>query len=156
MSNLDLTNVPLADLINALVSNPQGAALLGQAQAAQAAQQTVKPTTKLMLNIKHGYLVPATAHNWLNADLKPFNGDVCPESPQEGLIWLNGGDAAIEQHRRRTGQPVKAAGDEPFDISIASKDEVIKFAQEQYGKVFDSSMNLLTMRKELRALCEEQ
>ncbi len=160
--SLDLSNISVEDLLKALLNNPQGAAMVDSLQAQAKANEVVKPTTRYMLNKKHGYLVPATQHNWNNAELHPFNGSVFPSNTQEGLVWLTGGDAAILHLRRndaKSASPspriVDDAGQEDevvFDLNTATDQEIVDFAFSQYGKNLDIGIGTKKLKAELRAL----
>lgn len=160
--SLDLSNISVEDLLKALLSNPQGAAMVDSLQAQAKANEVVKPTTKYMLNKKHGYLVPATQHNWNNPELHAFNGSVFPSNTQEGLAWLTGGDAAILHLRQKDAKPAPAPlrvvddaeqqDEVVFDLNSASDQEIIDFAFTQYGKQLDIGIGTKKLKAELRSL----
>jgi hypothetical protein len=162
------------DILRQLLDNPDGASLIDKLRQEKISQQEVRPTTKQMLNVKEGYVVPATKHNFNNPALQPFKGTVLPRNAEEGLAYLkaaaNGGpdagDAAIRKLRGPEPSLVTpgraAAAAVPADDTVAgtvklsemTKPELIKFAKETYGYDLQPEDDIRTMRKEVKTLSE--
>ena len=80
-------------------------------------------------------------------NFRPYYGDVSA-SLEDRLDYLRG----LPSRRRVVNSAVKPDEDAPFDIAKASKDELIKFADEEYGVTIDPSTHLNRIRADVARL----
>jgi hypothetical protein len=71
---------------------------------------------------------------------RPYHGKLGAPL-EERLAYLAG-----QPGRRRTVVMSAPINDEPFDIAKASKDEIIKFAEEEFGEIIDPALHLNKIR----------
>lgn len=73
-------------------------------------------------------------------NFRPYRGDVS-DSLEKRLQYLRGVSG-----RRVINTEAVADEDAPFDIAKASKDDLIKFAADEYGEIVDPAMHLNKIR----------
>jgi hypothetical protein len=71
---------------------------------------------------------------------RPYHGDI-KATLEERMKYLAG-----QPQRRRVINTAPPADDEPFDIAKASKDDLIKFAEDEYGELIDPALHLNKIR----------
>ncbi len=80
-------------------------------------------------------------------NFRPYHGPV--DAPlEERMQYLKG----LPARRRVINTAVKADEDAPFDIAKASKDDLIQFAEEQFGVTLDPALHLNRMRADVARL----
>lgn len=74
-------------------------------------------------------------------NFRPYHGDI-NASLEERMNFLKG----LSSRRRVINTAAVADDQEPFDIAKASKDELIKFAEEEFGELIDPATHLNKIR----------
>lgn len=88
-----------------------------------------------------GMIYPNTPLTAKNTRFRIYHGDV-KASLEDRMRYLQNLGS-----KRRVINSATAADDEaPFDIAKASKEQLIEFAQEQYGEILDPALHLNKMR----------
>ena len=98
-----------------------------------------------LVNIKDGRLMPNTVRLREMTDYRVYDGPIDGTNEQR-LAWVK---KAISRN------PVKIVNtqvEEAFDIGKASKDDLVTFAYEQWGKTLDIAMPLKALRDEVAKL----
>lgn len=103
-----------------------------------------------LINIDDARLVPNTPLTARLMKYRPFHGDY-KASEAERRAYL------ATESRGPTKRAVvmseeAPAVEQPFDISTASKDDLIAFAFDQYQEVLDPSTDIRSLRKKVAAL----
>lgn len=88
-----------------------------------------------------GVLFPNVPLIAKKSNFRPYHGDV-KATLEERLNYLKG----LPGKRRVINSAVQADEEAPFDIAKASKDELIAFAQEQFGEIIDPAEHLNKIR----------
>lgn len=103
----------------------------------------------LCINIHDGRLVPNVKNTRENPDYRLYRGD-----PQADLR------TRMQSLTVGVGSGVRVIASRPivdaatFDVSTASKDEMISFAFDEYALVLDASTHAATMRRQILAAAE--
>jgi len=101
-----------------------------------------------VINIHDGRLMPNTPRLRVHKDYRIYTGPKGPDiGAPERLRWLAG---ALRQLPMKVVNS-KAEAD-TFDVGTATKDELVVFAQDEFGHVLDASKDVRTLRKEVMAL----
>ncbi len=88
-----------------------------------------------------GMLMPNTKLIAKKSNFRPYHGDL-KASLEDRMRYLQNLGS-----KRRVINSAEAADDEqPFDIAKATKDELIVFAQDQFGETLDPALHLNKMR----------
>jgi hypothetical protein len=88
-----------------------------------------------------GLLLPNVPLIAKKANFRPYRGDV-KATLAERLEYLKG----IPGRRRVINTSAQADEEAPFDIAKATKDELIKFAEEEFGEIVDPATHLSKIR----------
>lgn len=94
-----------------------------------------------------GVLMPNVPLIAKKPNFRPYHGDVAA-SLEERMQYLKG----IPSRRRVINSAVLADQEAPFDIAKASKDDLIKFAEEEYGYTVDPATHLNKIRSDVAKL----
>ncbi|MBX3603190.1 MAG: hypothetical protein KF863_21425 [Rubrivivax sp.] len=94
-----------------------------------------------------GMLMPNVPLIAKNPRFRPYHGDVSA-SLEERMQYLRGETA----RRRVINSAVQSDPAAPFDIAKASKDDLIAFAQEEYGYTVDPALHLNKIRSDVARL----
>lgn len=121
-----------------MITDAQEAAIA--ARRAQTQQDKKHP---FLIHVDDGRLMPNVPRLRGHLKYRVFTGSP-KATPEERMAWL-----------RSMGNGTPVATEEPFDIGKATIDEMIAFAQAEYGVALDSSMHHNKMRSELRRLAAE-
>lgn len=108
-------------------------------------------TNPHVINVNDGRLMPNTQRLRQHKEYRVYTGPSNADLPTR-MRWLEG-------MRRRAPKIIDSstdAADEPFDIGKATKEDIAVFAMENFGKVFDLSLPLKTMREELKKLADAE
>lgn len=134
---------PAADVVSELLGNPAALAMLKNAlQAPAAAEDLPQVTTRWMINVKTGALIPATVHNVTNPDLTKYTGSFdAPISPAEGMAWLirsrvagpDEGDGEIKRMRDIGYKKAPKAKMTNFDLANADVDVMRAYGSSHYN-----------------------
>lgn len=136
-----------------MINEQQDAAL---SEAAGRAKQDRK--TPFVINIHDGRLMPNTPRIRLKKDYRPYHGRGSA-SIEERMAYLRTegrgmpakAPAVVDSDNFPVGEPPPP----PFDISKASKEELITFAASQYGKVIEPNVHFMTARKMVREFARQ-
>lgn len=88
-----------------------------------------------------GMLFPNVPLIGKKQNFRPYHGDV-NASLEDRLRYLQG----LQSKRRVINTEVVADEEAPFDIAKATKDELIAFAQDQYGSTIDPALHMNKIR----------
>lgn len=88
-----------------------------------------------------GSLWPNVPNIAKKQNMRPYHGPL-DASQEQRLQYLQG-------HVRRRVVVTAATEPEPFDLAKCTKDEIIAFAEEEYGYTLDPEKDLEDLRKEL-------
>ncbi len=88
-----------------------------------------------------GILMPNTPLIARKQNFRPYHGDIAA-SLEDRMRYLQG----LGSKRRVINSAVAADDEAPFDIAKATRDDLITFAQEQYGEILDPALHLNKMR----------
>ncbi len=98
-----------------------------------------------LINIKDGRLMPNTPKLREMADYRVYDGPI-DGTRESRMAWIKG---AL---KRNPIKIVNTQEQETFDIGKASKDDLVTFAFEQWGKTLDIAKPLKALRDEVAAL----
>ena len=129
-----------------MITEQQVAHLAGATQRAKKAQDRTNP---MVINIHNGRLMPNTARLRAHKDYRVYAGPLDASEP-ERMRWLAG---ALKQMPTKIVNSM--ATEDMFDVGTASADEMVVFANEQWGVVLDAAKPLKALRKEVMALAEK-
>jgi len=88
-----------------------------------------------------GLIVPNVPLVAKKQNFRPYHGDI--KAPLEDRMrYLQN----LGSRRRVINSAVLADEEAPFDIAKATKDELISFAQDQFGEILDPALHLNKMR----------
>lgn len=104
-----------------------------------------------LINIKDGRLMPNTPKLRLLPDYRVYDGPIDGTRAQR-MGWIKQAISRAPVKIVNTA-PVEAA---VFDIGKASKDDLITFAFERWGKTLDASKTLALLRTEVAALAQAE
>jgi hypothetical protein len=99
----------------------------------------------MVINIDDGRLMPNTPRMRTHPKYRVYGGKLEASVP-ERMKWLAG---ALKQMPTIINS---AAEEEVFDLGVATREDLMSFALEQFGVVIDPAKSLATMRKEVGAL----
>lgn len=122
------------------ISSAQAEAMANR-QASTKRQDTSSP---LLINIKDGRLMPNVPNIRSLPDYRPYHGDPKANTATRMAYLRSGGHGA-----NRAPAPVIFEDVQPFDVSKATKDELIAFAMNEYGLALDASADIRTLRKKV-------
>lgn len=88
-----------------------------------------------------GMIVPNVPLIAKKNNFRPYHGDITA-SLDDRMRYLQN----LGSKRRVINSAVAADDEAPFDIAKATKDDLIAFAQEQFGEVLDPGLHLNKMR----------
>lgn len=105
-------------------------------------------TNPMVINIDDGRLMPNTPRLRAHPKYRVYGGDIKAPVP-ERMRWLAG---ALKQ------MPTKIvnsqAENDAFDVGKATADELVVFANEQFGMILDPAEPLPVLRKRIMARAE--
>ena len=103
----------------------------------------------MVINIHDGRLMPNTPRLRIHKDYRVYTGPIDASEPDR-MKWVAG---ALKQ---RAAVVTNSRADEDiFDLGAASKDDILVFANENYGKVLDPQTDIRTLRKIVMQLAEQ-
>lgn len=103
----------------------------------------------MVININDGRLMPNTPKLRIHKDYRVYTGDLTASEP-ERMRWLAG---ALRQRAPAVTNSREA--EDVFDLGAATKDDILVFANENYGKVLDPQTDIRTLRKIVMQLAEQ-
>jgi len=106
-------------------------------------QDTSSP---LLINTKDGRLMPNVPNIRLLQEYRPYHGDPKADITTRMAYLRSGGH----------GRTVTAASvdDHPFDVSKATKDELVAFAMNEFGAALDPTADIRSLRKRVAELAD--
>ena len=122
-----------------------------QADALAARQASVKRqdgAAPLLINTEDGRLMPNAPNIRALQGYRVYHGD--PKADLKTRMAYLRSDG----HGKHNTPVVSADDVQPFDVSKASKEELIAFAMNEYGAALDVAADLRTMRKKVMELAE--
>jgi hypothetical protein len=94
-----------------------------------------------------GIIMPNTPLIAKKQNFRPYHGKL-DASLEDRMAYLQG----LSARRRVINTAAAADEDQAFDIAKATKDELITFAQEQFGEILDPALHLNKLRADVARL----
>lgn len=118
-------------------------------QSSDRAKRKQDRTNPMVINIDDGRLMPNTPRLRKHAKYRVYGGDV--RAPLEKRMkWLEG---AMRQSPTKIINSMEIADE--FDVGKADADELVVFANEQFGLILDPTEPLPVLRKRVMAKANE-
>ena len=133
-----------------MINEAQDAALSNRVKQKQDAK------IPFLINVKDGRLVPNVAGTRELPDYAPYRGPA--KAPLEArLQFLRSEGRLGSAYRPLVDSSVEQSSEPvaPFDIAVASKDELMAFAASEYGKSLDPTAHLATLKKQVREFARQ-
>jgi hypothetical protein len=135
--------------------------MITEAQEANLSNQMARTRqdakTPFCIHVKDGRLMPNVKEIREHADYRPYKGNY-KASHEERMAYLRSGGFGGAPAQRQVILPVEdiepVVEQEPFDISKASKDELVAFAFDQWAEVLDPATHLTTLRSQVVKLAK--
>jgi hypothetical protein len=123
-------------------------AKLQQARAKRGQQDAKTP---FLINRENGRLLPNVARTAKHRNMIPYTGSV-KASLEERMRWIRTGGNT----RRNVTSSAPIEELPPFDVSTASKEELIDFAKEEFGLVLNPKAPPHIMRNQILAAAAKE